>query len=320
MARVDIAGRLSPEMQAVIARQAEIVAETGIVWQPGDVGAMRALYDADRAFWNRGGPEMAATVDAVVPGPAGDIPVRIHRPLDDAAAPALVYLHGGGWVVGNLDTHDRIMRQLAHDGGFAVVGVDYRLAPEAKFPAPFEDCFAAVDAIAARAADWRIDGARLAVGGDSAGAHMALAALLRQRDRGDDALKAGLLCYGAYGLRDSRSRRIYGGPEDGLTEDDLAFFLDTLMTDPARQARDPLYNLLAADMAGLPPLFVAAAEIDPLIDDSVALVALLEAAGLDHVYAEYPGVLHGFLHYGRMMAVSRKALADCAAFLNEKLS
>jgi len=262
---------------------------------------------------------MAATEEARVPGPAGAIPLRIHRPSDAPVLPALLYFHGGGWVVGTLDTHDRIMRQLARDSGFAVIGIDYRLAPEAKFPAPFEDCFVAIDGIAGHAGEWGLDADRLAVGGDSAGAHMALASLQRLHARYDARLRAGLLYYGAFGLRDSRSRRLYGGPEDGLTEDDLAFFQNTLMSDPARQVRDPRYNLLGNDMAGLPPVFVAAAEIDPLIDDSLALVALLEAAGIDHVYAEYPGVLHGFLHYGRMMETSLRAIADGAAFLRDKV-
>ena len=224
--------------------------------------------------------------DLIIDGPGGALPLRIHYPRADHPLPTLIFLHGGGWVLGNLDTHDRIMRQLAADSGFAIAGVDYRLAPEHRFPAANEDSLAAVEWIAENGADLGLDTARLAIGGDSAGAALSLSTLMTLRDQGRDILNAGLLYYGAFGLRDSRSRRLYGGEEDGLSRENLAFFRKSLLG-PGRPPDDWRLNMLDRPVAGLPPLFIGPIEMDPLRDDSDALSELCVDAAVDHQEADH---------------------------------
>lgn len=284
-----------------------------------DVVGQRRLYNANRAFWNEGGPAMADSVDLSIDGAGGDLALRIHYPVEDRPLPALIFLHGGGWVLGNLDTHDRIMRQLAADSGMAVVGVDYRLAPEAPFPCANEDAALAVQWLAENGGNFGLDVAKLAIGGDSAGAALSLGTLHYFKDRHPDLLKAGLLYYGAYGLRDSRSRRLFGGAEDGLSPENLAFFRDCLLA-PGAAKPDWRLDLLSRDVAGLPPLFIGPVECDPLRDDSDALSELCVDAGVPHDYQLFKGVLHGFLHMSRMVDTAREALALGGAFLRRHVA
>ena len=254
-----------------------------------------------------------------LPGPAGEIPLRVYYPRVTGPLPTLVYLHGGGWILGNLDSHDKIMRRLALGSGAAVVGVDYRLAPEHKFPTALEESLAVIRHLAAEGARWDLDPARLAVGGDSAGANMSLAAGLTLRDEGLNAVRALLLFYGDYGLRDSASRRKYGGPEDGMGAEDLAYYMTCLVRGP-EDLKDPRLDLLSAELSGLPPAFIiAAAELDPLHDDSLVLAELLADTGVGHRLEVYRGVLHGFLHLSRMVDQAGQALDDASRWLAETL-
>jgi len=320
MARLHIENRLLPEVASALREENRIAAEVlgtlGIAEaDPNDADQQRTLYNANRAFWNDGGPSMKEQADLTIDGPGGALPLRIHYPRPERPLPALVFLHGGGWVLGNLDTHDRIMRQLAADSGFAIVGVDYRLAPEHRFPAACEDALAAVEWIAKNGADLGLDTGRLAVGGDSAGAALSLSTLMTLRDQGRDVLNAGLLYYGAFGLRDSRSRRLYGGEEDGLSKENLAFYRKSLIG-PGRPPDDWRLNMLDRPVVNLPPLFIAPIEMDPLRDDSDCLSELCVDAAVPHDYHLFKGVLHGFLHMSRMVDAARDALALGADFLN----
>ncbi len=319
MARLHIENRLLPEVASARREEdriaAEVMADLGVSeTDPDDVVQQRTLYNANRAFWNEGGPAMQDRADLTIDGPGGPLPLRIHYPRADRPLPALIFLHGGGWVLGNLDTHDRIMRQLAEDSGFAIVGVDYRLAPEHRFPAACEDSAAAVNWLAAHGADLGLDPSRLAIGGDSAGAALSLSTLMILRDQGRDILKAGLLYYGAFGLRDSRSRRLYGGEEDGLSRENLAFYRRSLLG-PGRPPDDWRLNMLDRSVADLPPLFIGSIEMDPLRDDSDCLSELCMDASVPYDYRLFKGVLHGFLHMSRMVGAARDALALGAGFL-----
>src|ERR1700675_4330523 len=168
MTRLDVRRRFDPQMALAAAKSKRLYADLPPAG-PDDVAAQRALYNHERAFWNAIKPPLTAIEPLAVPGPGGSIPCRLYRPSEVRLLPALVYLHGGGWILGNLDTHDRIMRLLALKSGALVLGVDYRLAPEHKFPAAHDDALAAVRHTLHRGRDLGIDAGRLAVGGDSAG-------------------------------------------------------------------------------------------------------------------------------------------------------
>jgi acetyl esterase len=300
----DVLGSLTPAMRAVLDTQTRLSAELA---RPGtDLATLRANYTAEHRYWSEGGPAMVRTVDRRVAGVA----VREHHPVP-GASDRIVYLHGGGFVLGDLDSHDRIMRELAHRSGAVVVGVDYTLSPEAKFPRAIQEAAEVVRVIAAEC------GVPVGLAGDSGGATLALATALYLRDGTDGtpcpALGPLLLWYGMYGLRDSVSRRLLGGPWDGLTPEDLAAYQAWYTADPA-DLDSPYLDLLSADLSGLPPVYLAATDLDPLLDDSTALARLLALHGVEHRYEVFTGVLHAFLHCSRDLPEARTALDQGATF------
>ena len=219
MNKLDVLSKINPQMKAVLAKEDELAGDANDT----SVGfeQMRKNYVAGRAFWAEGGPVMAEHLDAAVAGPYGDIPVRYYYPTEAAAAalggaapaqPAIVYVHGGGFVLGNLDTHDRVCRVLADHAGVPVVAVDYRLSPEAKFPSAVEEVAAVAAYLHEQGAKHGIDGERLSFAGDSGGAHLGLAATmyLREERGGSDFVKCCLLYYGWFGLTDLSSMRLLG--------------------------------------------------------------------------------------------------------------
>ncbi len=310
MSRLCYAERMDPQMAAALRKQQTLAPHTGAMCRPS-LDEMRSAYARERRFWNAQGPKVATIAESSVPGPLGDIPIRCYYPGTEHPLPALIYLHGGGWILGNLDTHDRIMRSLAVHSGWAVVGVDYRLAPEHKFPVAINETLAVVHHLRVAGDALGLDEACFALGGDSAGANMALAAGLALGQRTPGLVRALVLFYGAYGLRDSASRRLYGGPEDGMSTADLGYYEECYLRGPA-DLRDPRYDLLECELAGLPPVHLCAAELDPLRDDSAALHALLRDAGVRSDFLVYAGVLHGFLHLGAMLDKAREALQRAA--------
>lgn len=310
--------RISDQMRAVLDKSAELAPDayaTGV-----GIEQMRTAYGIERRFWNEGGPTMAATIDGSVPTPHGEVAIRCHLPRAGDGLPVVVYVHGGGWVLGDLDTHDRIMRALAHESGAAVVGVDYSLSPEARFPVGVEQCAAVARHLRESGAEYHVDGTRLAFAGDSGGASMSLGTTLLLRDEADAGrpavpVAALALFYGLYGLRDSASRRLLGGPWDGLTQSDLEYYLTSYLADPA-DAGSPYVDCLAADLSrGVPPSYLASALLDPLHDDTAALAAMLRRHQVPCSHEEFDGVLHGFLHNSRMLDDAVVALRHGGAFL-----
>lgn len=293
----------------------------------GRFEAMRADYRDERAFWNEGGPRPAETREASIRTAGIDVPIRIHRPVEAEVLPAIVYFHGGGFNVGDLDTHDRIMRMLADRSGAAVVGVDYTLSPEARFPQALYECAGVVAHLATDGARYGIDSAKLAVAGDSAGAMLSMGSVLLLRDEpgtlrevpagGEKAfgsVKSMLLFYGGHGLRDSASSRLYGGFWDGMSPEDLGDVHTFYFNDPAERS-SPLVDHLSADLASqLPAAYIVGAELDPLADDGQALATLLERCGQDVRHRLVPGVLHAFLHFGRMLDAANEELERGAEF------
>lgn len=316
MAAVDVLARITDQMRAVLDKQNELAGEAFAT----DVGfeKMRENYTTERVYWNEGGPVMVETLDQVVAGPDGPVPIRLHRPTAEAGA-VIVYVHGGGFVVGNLDTHDRIMRMLADKTGSVVVGVDYSLSPEAKFPQAIHECAAVVHYLRDHADELGIDAAHIALAGDSGGAHLAVATTLHLRDTGAQVIECLLLYYGMYGLRDGVSYRLYGGEWDGLTRADLDYYMACYTNGPEDVA-NPYIDHLGADLSDLPPCYVAAAEFDPLIDDSKALAALLTEHAIPHRLRVFEGVLHAFLHHSRMLPEAGQAIEDGADFYRSVLA
>ena len=313
MSRHSIVHDIDPQMREAVERNLSIAGRNKAMADT-PVEELRRLYLAERRAWNAERPELAAVHNETIEGSAGSIPLRLYRPEPDATLPVLIYFHGGGWIVGNIDTHDRIMRLLARKSGWAVLGVDYRLAPEHKFPTQIEEALAVSRALPERAKAWGIAPERSVLSGDSAGAQIALASALELRDAGAH-LPAGLaLFYGAFGLRDSRSRRLLGGEFFGLSARDMDFYSAALLRDAA-DASDPRFELVAAELSGLPPTHLCAAGLDPLLDDSLVMAERLESAGVATALKVYPGMLHGFLHYSAQVARAMQALDDAAAWL-----
>jgi acetyl esterase len=304
---------MHPQMKAVVEKNAEHGSMP--VASVETVGDMRSHYLRSRKFWNETAPAMAAITDYQVVAPAGEITVRLYQPTNGKNLPVLLYCHGGGFVYGNLDSHDNICRQLASRSGWAVLAIDYHLAPEHKFPTPLADVQATIDWLDGRATELGLDFSMLAAGGDSAGAAIMLGAAMDLRTRRPGLLKQLLLIYGNYGLGDeSDSMRLYGGGEFGLGPDLRKFFRGSYLGNEA-DLSDPRVAALKADLSGLPPVLAQAAEMDPLHDNSPALVEKLHAVGSAAEFRSYGGVLHGFMHYTRFCDVSVQAHDDAATTL-----
>jgi acetyl esterase len=312
-------GELNPQMAEIlawIAKEGEGRPKRSELSAPEARAQMKAMFEA---MWNTDRPVLWAVGDHVVDGPRGPIRVRLYDPGAPTPSPALVYFHGGGWVIGDLDTHDGVCRHLAKRAGIRVLSVDYRLAPEHPFPAPLEDCAAALGHAIERGGALGIDGNRVAVGGDSAGANLALASLLQRRDGGGRLPVCGVLIHGAYGAgEDTESHRRYGDGTYVLSTEDMRWFWGHYLggADPLQ----PLAAPLRAGLRGLPPLLVTAAEIDPLADDSRRLVARLKEAGVEHLFALWPGVTHACMHMTSHLDCARTHVQDVALWLRERLS
>ncbi len=270
-------------------------------------------------------PEMSVVRDLSAVGPAGAIPVRLYRPKGAAAEarlPALVYYHGGGWVIGDLDSHDVLCRQLCNASGAAVVAVDYRLAPEHRFPAAVDDAYAALTWVAANAASLGIDATRLAVGGDSAGGNLAAVAALQAREEGGPALRLQLLIYPAVDFAMSGGSYVSEADVLPLTDKAMFWFHDHYLAGAKQSAaRDWRASpICAASHAGLPAAFVLIAEHDVLRDEGDAYAAKLESAGVTVNRVNCPGMIHGFITMGRIIGAANAAVDACAAALKKHLA
>ena len=256
--------------------------------------------------------------DHVIRGPAGDVRIRIYRPNSSPPCPTLLYFHGGGFVLGDLDTQDDHARLLSRDLGSVVVSVDYRLAPEHPFPAGLEDCLAATRWVADRADELGGDPDRIAVSGDSAGANLATSVALTCAAADGPKLAAQLLLYPSVDFREGDGlypSRAENGEGLFLTTADIRWFREQYLPDAAL-ARNPRASvILADDLAGSPPTMIATGEYDPLRDEGEAYAALLERAGVEVVSRRYDGMIHGFFGMGVWSPAAAEARADiCSRF------
>jgi acetyl esterase len=299
----------NPEMAAIMAR---LAAEDGHLPDPTTVPPAegRAQAEAGNLRWNRDPPAME-TAALTLPGGDGPRPARVFRP--PSAHGAILYIHGGGWAFCSLDTHDRAMRCLAEATGMAVIGIDYRLAPEHPYPAGLDDAVAA----------WRalpevlgLSGP-VGVSGDSAGANLALALMLREQESGRPLPDFGLLFYGVYAVdHDTDSHRRFGPGGYGLTSAKMIRYRDWYAPDPATWGEPAVSPLAASDAAlrALPPLYLNAAGLDPLLGDTLALEARLRAIGRADPVRVHRGVIHGFMQMTSALAEARTAFAEAGAW------
>ncbi|RIL06891.1 MAG: lipase [Proteobacteria bacterium] len=267
------------------------------------------------------GEPVASCEDRVLPGPAGEIPVRVYVPEGAAKpAPAIAYFHGGGWVIGGVDTHDNFCRALANRTRAIVVSVDYRLAPEHRHPAAAEDCYAATRWIAEHGAEIGADGARIAVAGDSAGGNLAAVVSLMARDRGGPALRHQVLTYPVTDADFERAS--YRDNAEGylLTRKGMQWFWDHYVPDAARRSDAYAAPQRAATLAGLPPATVITAEYDPLRDEGEAYAARLREAGVATTLTRYDGQIHGFVGLFELFDAGKQALEAMSAALREALA
>jgi acetyl esterase len=309
---------LDPESQRLIDLMA---AANRPAWNTLSPEAARELYLSLRSAAQGPRPEGASVVDRVIPGPAGKVPVRIYRPASaiDSTLPGLVYAHGGGWVFGNLDSHDVLCAQLALEAGIAVVAVDYRLAPEARFPGAFDDVAGALQWVAENGASIGVDASRLAVGGDSAGGNLAAAVAIWTRDHGGPRLCLQLL---AYPVTDAVGRaESYRRYEDGygLNAAAMEWFFDHYTPDSSMRGDWRVSPLRAASLAGLPPALVITAGYDPLRDEGRAYAFRLQQEGTLADLMEFGGMLHGFLSSPMLLHGARRGTSLAAAALREAL-
>jgi acetyl esterase len=253
--------------------------------------------------------------DLSVPGPGGAVPVRVYASERGGVRPALIYFHGGGFVFGNLDTHDAVCRALAKESGSVVISVDYRLSPEHKFPAAVEDAHAVTLWVAANAERLGVDARRIAVGGDSAGGNLATVIAMRCRDAGGPALASQVLFYPVmdFSSFETGSYRELG---EGyfLTRAAMDWFRGHYIASADLKRHPEVSPLLASNLCGLPPALVITAEFDPLRDEDEAYAERLRQAGVPVTMSRYPGMIHGFVSMRGVLAGGRRAIQEAAQF------
>lgn len=271
-----------------------------------------------RPVFSGGEVPLVRVEDLTIPGPAGPVPVRAYAAQAGGPLPVLLFFHGGGWVIGSIETHDEVCRRLAAESGCLVLSVDYRLAPEHRFPAAVEDCRAALEWVAAHGAEIGADPARMAVGGDSAGGNLAAVVAQGARDAGGPALAFQLLVYPVVDADFSRPSYTAHGAGYILTNPGMHWFWDHYLPAAAGRADPAASPLRAARLDGLPPALVQLAELDVLYDEGVAYAQALEAAGVPVSLRTYPGAIHGFFSMP-VTAAGRQALADAAQALRTAL-
>jgi len=284
----------------------------------------RRVAEAVRRPWREGGPAMALIDERRIATDAGDVRIRIYRPGQERAsdsAPVLVYLHGGGWTLFSLDTHDRVMREYAARSGVTVIGVDYALSPEAKFPRALEQTIGTVEWLHARGGELGLDAQRLAIGGDSAGGNLAVATALKLRDGGKgDWIGAMLLNYAALDSQCSaRAIEQYGGPAFMLAGEEMHQFWANYLRS-AEDAGNPYACPARADLRGLPPAFLTIGECDLLAEQNLAFARKLREAAVETEAVIYPGATHSFLEAVAIANVAARALEEGSSWLRSKLA
>ncbi|MBU1443581.1 MAG: alpha/beta hydrolase [Gammaproteobacteria bacterium] len=311
---------LHPQARALL----DLMEERGVppthTLSPADA---RAFYRERRTVTQPEPRAVAEVRELSAPGPLGPIPLRFYRPMDSdstAALPVLVYYHGGGWVIGDLDTHDTLCRDLASQSGCAVVAVDYRMGPEHRFPAAVNDVIAATRWVSQQGRSLGIDPARLAVGGDSAGGNLAAVVAIAARDAGDLPIAFQLLVYPATDMRRGHASHTTNGAGYLLTRETIGYFHDHYIADPQHDLDWRASPMLHVDLKGLPPALVLTAGYDPLRDEGLDYARALTDAGNRASYLCFERQIHGFITMGRVIDEANTAVTVCAAALRQALA
>ena len=310
---------LDPQTKAVI----DLVVKSGRpayhTLSPKDA---RQLFRETRPAATPTPPEIGRVRHPVAEGPGGPIPLRVYRPAGVADAtrlPVYLYFHGGGWVIGDLDTHDAVCRQLTAESGASVVSVDYRLAPEHKFPTAADDAWAATRWVVAHADELGVDATRLAIGGDSAGGNLAAVVALMARDQGGPAIALQVLLYPVTDV--AAESKSYADFADGymLTREGMRWFIAHYLDKPGDATDWRVSPLRAPSLAGLPPALIVTAGFDPLRDEGQAYADRLRDAGVTVDDVCYGGMIHGFVPMGKLIDTAARAVTLIGGSLRQAL-
>lgn len=282
----------------------------------------RHWYRERRFFTQPRPPEVALVRELQATGPLGAIALRLYRPLGSQAGhllPALVFFHGGGWVIGDLESHDTLCRELANGSGCAVVAVDYRMGPEHRFPAAVDDAIAATRWLHANASSLQLDATRLAVGGDSAGGNLAAVVAIAARDARDLPIAFQLLVYPATDMRRIAPSHASNGQGYLLTQETISYFHDHYIDHPKHDLDWRASPLLHTDLSRLPPAFVLTAGYDPLRDEGLQYAQALTDAGSQSTLVCFERQIHGFITMGKVLDEANVAVSLCASQLRAAL-
>ena len=316
---------ITPQMRKVVERVENWKKENPMrgAWDSLEgIQEYREWYREERSWWNQGGPQMVKTEDIWIPGgPNGQVNVRLHYPTAGENLPIVVFSHGGGWSCGDNDTHSRIMRILADKTGACVIGVNYKLAPEARFPSHLLENVAVVRYFHEHGAQYGLNGNDISLCGDSAGSGNSLGTMIYLRNEfGEtDYLTAALLFYGGAGVKDGVSTRMWGNEFDELIFDRPVMahnnFNRTFIDED--QLASPYYDVtMNNDLSwGIAPTFIACGEADPCLDGCVCLYEMLNEHGHTTQLSTYPGIMHAYLHYSRMLDMVYDSIQEAADFL-----
>jgi acetyl esterase len=303
---------LHPQARALI--DATTALNLPAVWDVTPTRAREAVRQRSAALPRE---DVASVRDHRVPVADGEITVRVFTPAATSPRPALVYLHGGGWVTGDVESHEGICRTLANGARCVVASVDYRCAPEFAYPTAAEDAYAATRWLVEHASALGVDPRRIATCGDSAGGNLAAAVPLMARDRGGPALALQVLVYPVTDAAFDTASYLENAEGYLLTRRAMRWYWDQYVPDPADRAQPYAAPLRARDLAGLPPALVITAEYDPLRDEGEAYARRLGAAGVPVTLTRYPGMVHAFFRYTNLLDSARAAVAEVVSALEK---
>lgn len=309
---------LHPQVQGLLKQFAEA---GGKGFSEMSVPECRATFKGMMGMLPPSAAKLADVSDRKISGGSADVAVRVYTPTGNGPFPALMFFHGGGWVIGDLDTHDSVCRELSEGANCVVVSVDYRLSPENKFPAAPDDCFAATRWVAENAASLKVDPSRIGVAGDSAGGNLSAVTALRCRDENGPKLKAQLLIYPVARMDGVASKSMEANASGYLLEKkDMEWFAGHYLGSDADGVNVNVSPILAKDLSGLPPALVITAEYDPLCDEGEDYADALQAAGVPTAKTRYAGAIHGFYGFYPVLDQGRDAINESCQWLKSQFA